>query len=199
MADFREALNKTLIQEGFYNNLAKDTGGETYCGISRRNFPDWEGWKAVDHYKSEFGMPQYGQEIPQAAKYVDTFYQTNFWGMIHGSEIRSQAIANLLFDMAVNSGARFSVLSAQEVLRDCFGLLDVTLDGKVGRKTLDGLNTLAQGHNTSLFGQVVPSVYVFLVQATAVRMRRYARLAKDGQGWAIVGWTQRAFSYLGSK
>ncbi len=198
MADFKEALNKTLIQEGFYNNLAKDTGGETYCGISRRNFPDWEGWKAVDHYKSEFGMPQFGQEIPQADKYVEDFYSKNFWGPISGNEIKSQSVANLMFDIAVNSGARFSILSTQEVLRDCFGMLDITLEGKIGRKTLDGLNALIKA-TKSLFTLDIPSEYVFLVQLTAVRMRRYSRLAKDGQGWAIVGWTQRAFTYLGSK
>lgn len=198
MADFNEALDKTLIFEGFYSNIAKDNGGETYCGVSRKNHPDWQGWSAVDKFKSEFGQPVYNQEIKEADKYVEEFYRQVFWHQIKGDEIKSQCVANLLFDIAVNCGSRFSVLVAQEVLRDCFGHLDITLDGKVGRKTLEGLNGILDSKKT-MFSVEIPSSYIFLVQVTALRMRRYARLAKDGQAWAIQGWTQRAFSFLGSK
>ncbi len=198
MANFNDALDKTLIFEGFYSNIAKDNGGETYCGVSRRSFPDWVGWNAVDKFKSEFGQPVYNQEITEADKYVEEFYRKTFWFHIKGDEIKNQNLANLIFDVAVNCGTRFSVLIAQEVLRDCFGFLDITLDGKVGHKTLEALNSIQDSKKT-VFSTEIPSSYLFLVQMTALRMRRYARLAKDGQQWAIVGWTSRAFSFLGSK
>ena len=40
MADFQPALQTTLRFEGGYTNINADAGGETYCGISRRNWPD---------------------------------------------------------------------------------------------------------------------------------------------------------------
>lgn len=198
MATFQEALDKTLNSEGFYVNTAKDKGCETYCGISRNNFPDWEGWTEVDKFKAEHGLPQYGMQIHGADKFVENFYLKSFWNPLKLDLVADQGFANLIFDVGVNSGVRSSVLMLQEVLHDCFGFLDMTLDGKIGQKTIDALNT-ASLTNNKLFGSSIPGSYLFLVQMTAIRMKRFARLAKDGDAWAIVGWTQRAFSYLGSK
>lgn len=199
MADFNLALSKVLTHEGYYSQIQKDRGGETYCGISRVNHPDWDGWTAVDKFKSEFGQPQWGQQIHDADKFVEEFYRKAFWNQILGDKIENQYVANLIFDASVNLGVKGSVLIAQEVLRDCFGCLDITLDGKVGHKTIDGLNKINKGVKP-IFDSKVPSSYIFLVQFTALRMRRYARLASDGgQHVFIKGWTARAFSFLGSK
>lgn len=198
MANSEEAINKTLVHEGYYSNNAKDRGGETYCGISRRNFPDWEGWSAIDKFKSEYGLPRFNQQIPQADKFVDDFYVRSFWNPLKGGEIKSQAVANVIFDTAVNCGVRFAVLVAQEVARDCFGHIDLTLDGKIGPNTLLAINNCSDSEKI-WFSQKIPGTYLFLTQYTALRMRRYARLAKEGDSWAIVHWTHRAFSYLGSK
>ena len=198
MADLSIALDKTLVNEGFYNNLKQDAGGETYCGIARNSNPDWVGWKVVDKYKSEFGLPAFGQQIIAADKLVADFYKASYWVYISGDELKDQNFANLMFDIAVNCGVRGSILMTQEVIRDCFGKIDVTLDGKVGHKTIEAINACADG-TMSLFGMEIPKAYMFLVQLTALRMKRYARLAKGGSAWAIPGWTARSFSYLGSK
>jgi hypothetical protein len=86
----------------------------------------------------------------------------------------------------------------QEVLRDCFSHIDITLDGVMGHKTIEALNSKSTGESF-IFGVNVPQAYLFMVQLTAVRMKRYARLAKGGSAWAIPGWTARSFSFLGSK
>lgn len=199
MADFHSALSKVLTHEGFYSRITEDAGGETYCGISRNHHPDWEGWGAVDKFKSEFGQPQWGQQIHDADKFVENFYKQSFWNLIQGDKIENQYMANLVFDGAVNMGPRVSILMAQEVLRDCFGILDITLDGKVGHKTLEGLNKANKGAKP-VFDSKVPSSYLFLVQYTALRMRRYSRLASEGKQFKFIkGWTARAFSFLGSK
>ena len=39
MADFTKYLPKLLQYEGVYSNNPKDSGGETYKGVSRVNFP----------------------------------------------------------------------------------------------------------------------------------------------------------------
>jgi lysozyme family protein len=198
MADFKKALAIVLANEGFYNNLKQDTGGETYCGVARNSFPDWEGWKAIDKYKSEFGQPAFGLQIHSADQYVEAFYEQNFWRPVCGDAVALQAHANLIFDIAVNCGVKGAGMMVQEVLRDCFGHLDITLDGVLGTKSVAAINAHKDG-TLFIFGLDVPNAYLFMVQLTAVRMKRYARLAKGGSAWAIPGWTARSFSFLGSK
>ena len=48
MADFNQAFDITMGHEGGYANNKLDTGGETYRGVSRNNWPDWEGWRLID-------------------------------------------------------------------------------------------------------------------------------------------------------
>lgn len=47
MADFKIAFDITNKTEAGYANNPDDSGGETYAGISRNNWPYWEGWKNV--------------------------------------------------------------------------------------------------------------------------------------------------------
>ncbi len=49
--DFQKALAHTLEFEGGYANDPADSGGETFRGISRRNWPQWEGWPLIDQAK----------------------------------------------------------------------------------------------------------------------------------------------------
>lgn len=51
MANFKEAINKTLKFEGGYVNDPDDSGGETFLGISRVNNKSWKGWKLLINVK----------------------------------------------------------------------------------------------------------------------------------------------------
>ena len=44
-------INMILREESGYANVSGDLGGETYRGITRKNFPKWDGWKIVDENK----------------------------------------------------------------------------------------------------------------------------------------------------
>ena len=44
-------IDMVLKHEGGYANVSGDLGGETYRGISRKNFPSWNGWEIVDEKK----------------------------------------------------------------------------------------------------------------------------------------------------
>jgi len=48
---FSHILNDTLKHEGGYANHSADKGGETYRGITRKNNPNWQGWKYIDEVK----------------------------------------------------------------------------------------------------------------------------------------------------
>ena len=102
MADFKIAFGITNKNEGGYVNDPADYGGETYCGISRHNFPKWLGWLIVDEHKPlrrEQIINDEGLEV-----LVEEFYKSNFWNPINGDNIPNQDLANQVYDMAVNSG-----------------------------------------------------------------------------------------------
>lgn len=105
MADFKIAFDITNKNEGTYSNDSLDNGGETYCGISRKNFPHWEGWIEIDEYKinvSNFpSCLKLNEYLPEM---IESFYKENFWDKIRGDEIPNQDLANQTYDMSVNSG-----------------------------------------------------------------------------------------------
>lgn len=113
MADFLIAWSITGPNEGGFVNDPADPGGYTYRGITRKNFPKWPGWGAV-----EAANPHTGQILPELEPIVEQLYKKNFWDPIKGDFIIDQNIANITFDMAVNKG----LVVAIEGLQDSVGI-----------------------------------------------------------------------------
>ncbi len=134
MADFIPAFEAALRNEGGFQltTTAGDRGGMTYAGISRRSFPGWSGWGAVDRG---------AQPAPEA---VRSHYWANFWAPLHLNEVQDQAVARSLFDFGINAGAKTSTRLAQAVL-------GVTPDGVLGPKTLAALNAMPPAQFLPLF------------------------------------------------
>jgi len=111
MANFKIAYGKTNKWEGGYANVAGDNGGETYAGITRKNFPHWKGWGIVDRRKPL----KNGAIISDSALegLIHDFYKTEFWDKIGGDNIEYQELADQLYDQAVNGG----VPSALKILK----------------------------------------------------------------------------------
>lgn len=131
MADFKIAYKKTGGWEGGYSNVASDTGGETYKGISRKWHPKWEGWKVVDKNKPL----KRNQIIKDSAldAMVEKFYKKEFWDVISGDSIEDQYSANTLYDFGVNAGHGKSINNIQKVLG-----LPVT--GKISKQLIEAIN-----------------------------------------------------------
>jgi len=140
VADFQPAVQNTEIWEGGYANSPSDSGGETYRGISRVNFPNWSGWTLIDAAKNAPLFPRSldANSVLQAA--VVSFYQTNFW---HYNGINSQAIANKVFDLCVNMGSHHGITITQLALNS----LGVTVrpDGVYGPGTEAAINATPPG------------------------------------------------------
>ena len=119
MADFDVSFRKLEAAEGKWVLDPRDSGGETYRGISRRNWPRWDGWKAIDLVRRGMGYaPKYG-----TGKYVDyvvrlndildkdswlqervrDFYIANFWTQSY-TLIEDQELVDWMFSLAVNTG-----------------------------------------------------------------------------------------------
>lgn len=131
MASFEQAIGKTLLFEGGYSNRPNDSGGETYRGISRKNFPKWEGWTIVDATSDKKQL----DNNAVAAALVVTFYRQNFWVE---DAITDQPTANKIFDLSVNVGK----VHAFKITQIAAG---IEADGVWGPKTLAAINSHPDG------------------------------------------------------
>lgn len=163
MADFSLAFERMIRNEGGYvlRDVPDDRGGMTYAGISRKKQPSWEGWREIDA----------GRE-PEAET-VRAFYRDRFWRPLQGDAIRSQAIAQTLFDFAVNAGIKTAVVLAQAVLGN------LTPDGKLGPKTLAALNEADEA--------------LFIARYALAKIARYAEIVRRDRSQAkfLLGWINR--------
>lgn len=148
MSDFLKAYNRTMGHEGCYANNPRDKGGETYKGISRKNWPKWGGWRVIDSVKagmvspSPYGTTAYNAWVhhlnsslaisPNLQALVQAFYKEYFWKRL--GDINDQRVAEEVFDKSVNCGnvASFWLQRAASV----------SADGVIGSLTISTVNSL---------------------------------------------------------
>lgn len=140
MAQFDIAYKHTARNEGGYANNPADRGGETYAGISRKNWPNWKGWALIDSIKRQFGVSaatinMHAGSSQLIQSYVSEFYKTNFWYPLNLSMVNDQQLANNVYDFAVNAGTG----TAAKRLQRAAGVQD---DGVIGNKTILAVNQL---------------------------------------------------------
>ena len=169
MADFGPAFEKMIHDEGGYQltDIPGDRGGMTYAGIARNPNPDWPGWPLVD--RKEFGG--------SLTSMVREFYRQRFWNVIRGDELRSQEIAETIFNFGVNTGTRVAVKLAQLIV-------GATPDGAVGDKTVEKFNS------------VEPEA--FRKSYALAKITRYADICNKNRSQSkfLLGWINRTLSGL---
>lgn len=157
MANFNISYELTKKEEGGYANIKGDNGGETMWGIAR-NF--WgedkrlkEFWKELDWYKQGMidykGSAEYYKRINNLCSNniimvnkAKDFYKEEFWNKMKGEMIKSQKVANNLFDFFVNAGNNAIKVAQRQ--------LGVEADGIVGDKTLKAINDAGENFNSRL-------------------------------------------------
>lgn len=141
MAEFLPAFRFMMENERDgdigYANDPDDSGGETWNGISRRNWPGWKGWDIVDRIKKEVGIGRHAlndalNKSEELEILVEQFYRKVFW-MPKYNEIEDQKIATYIFDKSVNMGW----VAIHKIVQRCIGVI---VDGIVGQKTVDAIN-----------------------------------------------------------
>jgi lysozyme family protein len=167
MADFEHAFRRTLDHEGGYalTQTRGDRGGQTFAGISRRYHPDWTGWQYIDHGRRA------GSALDEL---VARFYRDEFWARMRGDGIRSQRIANSIYDFAVNAGVMRAVRLAQ-------GVVGVKADGILGPQTMAALNEAPAD---------------FVLRYALAKIDHYNTLARRDatQQRFLCGWINRALA-----
>lgn len=159
MAHFLEAFEKTMGHEGTYAKDPDDTGGETYKGISRVYNPQWEGWKIIDDMKPHPDFPTMLYQLPQLQESVCDFYKKFYWDSNKLDNVDSQAIAEEMFDTAVNMGrsraAKFLQESLSYLNRNERIFDDLVIDGRIGSASLSALNYILSNGEEELLLKVL--------------------------------------------
>lgn len=145
MANFQTAFEIVKKNEGGYANDKDDSGGETYRGISRNNFPGWQGWAIVDRVKLKPGnidtLLNSETELQTA---VLKFYKSEFWDTLSLDNINDQSICTELFDTGVNMGTGIAAVFLQDSLNitnnNAKDYPDLKVDGKIGAVTVGYTN-----------------------------------------------------------
>jgi lysozyme family protein len=144
MADFKISFKITMGNEGGYANNTNDYGGETYAGISHKNFPVWQGWAIIDNYKHSPGFPSNLKSDVGLQTMVEIFYKMEFWDRMSLDTVNDQHIATELFDLGVNTGTGIAGQFLQRslnVLNNNTALWnDLAVDGVIGKRTVSILN-----------------------------------------------------------
>jgi lysozyme family protein len=156
MADFDPAVAKTLIREGGarFTDNPDDHGGATKYGISQRAYPN------VD-------IRNLSEDQAKA------IYKRDYWDRVAGDALKSQAVAENIFDTAVNMGPTTATKLVQMTL-------DLDVDGKFGAGTTKAVNATDETE--------------FLAEFTLAKVARYAAICnKDrSQSKFLLGWLNRA-------
>lgn len=122
MADSKILVPFIQSWEGGFANHPQDPGGATMKGVTLATF------------RQVFGADKTVNDLKNITdEQWHTIYKKYYWDRWKADQIRSQSIANLVVDFVWASG-KYGITKVQE-------LLGVKVDGIVGPKTLDALNS----------------------------------------------------------
>jgi lysozyme family protein len=138
MANFEAAIGKLLKLEGGYVNHPLDPGGKTKYGITEETARSYG-------YKGEM------KDLP--LEFAKSVYKKGYWDSLSLDLVNSDSVAWNVFDCAVNCGVATSAKMLQRSLNVMNNRQklwkDLVVDGKVGKKTIEALNTATlKSHNT---------------------------------------------------
>lgn len=159
MANLLPAFIKTLHQEGGYVNHPADRGGATKFGISTRSYPELD----IKNLTVEEAI---------------AIYRKDYWEPIWLDKIDEQAVAEEIFDTAVNMGTKRAIKIAQTALNYLGCHLKV-----------DGI----MGHNTLGFINGYSDTQALLKALNGVQFMNYLHLVEHHKDQAVFarGWLKR--------
>jgi len=190
MADFKYAFAKLIKNEGGYVDDPSDSGGETYMGVSRNNYPEWEGWEIIDSYKPSASFPSILYFDRNLHNMVFIFYKKNYWDKIKGDLIPDTTIAHELLDSAVNLGIKtvskffqrgINLLNYKNTVgkKVVKKFKDLEIDGKIGDVTIKAYNSLSLFEKQILYtilNIMQGSYYIYIAE-------KYPKNKRFLKGW----------------
>lgn len=130
--NFDKALAEVLKHEGGFVNHARDPGGMTNLGCTKKTWERWVG-RPVDEAEMRALTPAD----------VAPLYKARYWDAIRGDEL-PPGVDYAMFDTAINSGPVRAILLAQKIA-------GATQDGAIGPKTLAAIKDAVAAYGTEAF------------------------------------------------
>ena len=190
MARFEISEAITQINEGGYADHPDDKGGETYAGIARNHWTNWEGWQKIDIIKrslklankpvNALNINRECKKLPILNDYVLKFYEQNFWDVLKLDFIENQQLSNSIYDFGVNSGTVKAVKLIQQSVNNVHGTR-LLVDGKMGVKTITEIN---KANSRRLYNEF-----------NKLRKEFYISIAKGSQEQFLKSWLSRLKPY----
>lgn len=138
MANFNLFIPILQKVEGGYQNLYGDKGNKNSLG----QFVGTNYGISARFYEGIIGRPPTIADMKAITKTgARLLYKKYFWDAVHGDSLKSQSVANIVADHAVNAGENPIGTIVQRILRNDFGK-NVTIDGDIGPKTAAAMNTV---------------------------------------------------------
>lgn len=184
MAQYLAAYQRAMAHEGGYSNHPADKGGETYKGIARKFHPSWDGWMIIDAYKKNNSIKALTDDM-ELNQLVYEFYEEKFWNSNRLGELKSQDIANELFDTGVNVGkskaARMLQIALNLLNRNEKDYADIKVDGVIGPNTISLTNSY-------------PRPEVLLKVLNGIQFSHYMAICQKDPSQEVFfqGWLKRA-------
>ena len=173
MADFNQALQLVLQNEGGYSSDPNDPGGETYKGVARKMNSNWIGWTLIDLQRKQGNFPANLANNSELNAEIEQFYKVNYWDRVKGDDITDQRVANSIFDFGVNAGTGTSVILAQKVT-------GANEDGIMGTNSVTAVNATDPDQ--------------FIAYFTLAKIARYIKIVRNRPSSQkyFFGWIRRA-------
>jgi lysozyme family protein len=174
MSDFNDAIPTVLRREGGFENNVNDPGGATNFGVSLR-------WLKSQGLLSELEIEE-GDKTQDEVQVIrimtqaqaEGFYKCWWWNKYNYQNFISQAVANKVFDTAVNMGASRS----HRILQKIVGLPQ---DGVLGPKSFAEANAMS------------PSVLIVNFQSAQAQFYRDLVAKNPKLQEFLTGWLNRAY------
>lgn len=164
--------------EGGYQKLEKDKGNYN----SLKELVGTNHGISAKFYEKVIGQPPTEQDMRSITKLeAHILFKNEFWDKVRADEIKSQAVAEVIADHAINANPRVTAKIVQRVLNKYFDK-NLVVDGVIGAKSLQAINSVNQ---TKLFQKIAQE-----------RLAYYKRLS-DFQYFGK-SWTNRVVA-LGRK
>lgn len=174
MADFQIEVDKIFKREGGYVDYENDGGGATNMGITIGTLSRWRNRKIS---KSEVKALTKDEAVK--------IYRSYYWDPIRASEIKSQLIAGILFDQAVNRGIKTAARNLQQAYND-ISEVKIGEDGIIGTESLKAFNFIDEGMLAVTYFKDMQRDYVEIVKKN------------PSQIVFLKGWINRTHSVLNS-
>lgn len=195
MAKFELYIDTLFKHEGVWSNNKYDPGGATKFGITLAT------WRQYGYDKDNDG------DIDEEDLRITTLddarkiYKPKYWDAIRADEIKSQEVANIIFDHGVNAGISRAVKMAQAIMVKYFNK-DLKIDGGLGNITLGALNSVDANKFYNEFKKLRIDYYNYLannlsdVRKDVIPFLKTLKIAPNNDFKEFIrGWLIRANSF----